>query len=82
MLEALWVCQWNNVVNTISCYASSIAPTGARAAAGRVLCYWRVRMPAPLDFFKTLAEDPNPRVRLEAVRDASFFRTADAAAWR
>jgi glucose/arabinose dehydrogenase/azurin len=81
LLEALWVCQWNNVVNTNLLLRLLHSPRPeARAAAGRVLCYWRDRMPAPLDFFKTLAEDPNPRVRLEAVRDASFFRTADAAA--
>ena len=60
--------------------ACSIRPNReARAAAGRVLCYWRDRVPGALGLFKMLADDPNPRVRLEAVRDASFFRSADAA---
>jgi hypothetical protein len=36
-------------------------------------------VPGAIGLFKMLADDPNPRVRLEAVRGASFFRTADAA---
>ncbi len=44
-----------------------------------MLCYWRDRGPDALGLFKTLADDDHPRVRLEAVRAASFFRTADAA---
>jgi azurin len=51
----------------------------ARAQAGRVLCYWRDRVPDSLASFKKLADDENPRVRLEAVRDASFYRDAAAA---
>ena len=45
----------------------------ARAAATRVLCYWRDRVPEALDTLKKLAADPYPLVRLEAVRAASFF---------
>ena len=43
-----------------------------------MLCYWRDRVPDALDLFKTLADDENPRVRLEAVRGASFYRTPEA----
>src|SRR6185312_4536959 len=50
----------------------------ARAAATRVLCYWRDRVPGALDLLKTLAADPYPRVRLEAVRAASFFDEPEA----
>jgi glucose/arabinose dehydrogenase/azurin len=80
LTEALWVCQWHNVVNTNLLLRVLRSPQWeARAAAGRVLCYWRDRVPGALALFQSLADDPNPRVRLEAVRDASFFATADAA---
>ena len=50
----------------------------ARAAATRVLCYWRDRVSDPLGRLKTLAADDHPRVRLEAVRAASFFTVPEA----
>src|SRR4029079_7381399 len=52
----------------------------ARAAATRVLCYWRDRVQNPLALLKTQANDEHPAVRLEAVRAASFFKSPDAAA--
>src|ERR1051326_7671062 len=78
LLEALWVHQWHNVVNAdlLKRLLHSSEPR-ARAAAGRVLCYWRDRVPDSLARFRELAEDENPRVRLEAARALSFFRTAD-----
>ena len=48
-------------------------PPDASSVTGATACRARSAL------FKILADDPNPRVRLEAVRDASFFRTADAA---
>jgi hypothetical protein len=44
-----------------------------------VLCYWRDRVPNALELLKVAAEDEAPRVRLEAVRAASFFREWAAA---
>jgi glucose/arabinose dehydrogenase/azurin len=80
LTEALWVHQWQNVVNTNLLLRVLHSPQPeARAAAGRVLGYWRDRVPGALGLFKTLADDADPRVRLEAVRGASFFRTAEAA---
>jgi glucose/arabinose dehydrogenase/azurin/lysophospholipase L1-like esterase len=80
MSEALWVHQWHNVVDAELLKRMLHSPDAhARAAAGRVLCYWRDRVPDALALFKTLAGDENPRVRLEALRGASFFRTAEAA---
>lgn len=80
MMEALWVHQWHNVVNVELLSRMLASPeANARAAAGRVLCYWRDRVPDALARFAKLAEDENPRVRLEAVRAASFYRTAAAA---
>jgi glucose/arabinose dehydrogenase/azurin len=80
LMEALWVFQWQNIVNTNLLVRLLQSPQAeARAAAGRVLGYWRDRVPGAIGLFKALADDPNPRVRLEAVRGASFFRTAEAA---
>jgi glucose/arabinose dehydrogenase/plastocyanin len=80
LLEALWVHQWHNIVDTNLLYRLLHSPEPrARAAAGRVLCYWRDRIPQALSWFKVLADDENPRTRLEAVRGASFFRKSEAA---
>ena len=80
MMEALWVHQWHNRINEqlLARMLASSEPW-ARAAATRVLCYWRDRVAGPLDRLKTLVNDPHPAVRLEAVRAASFFRTSEAA---
>ena len=51
----------------------------ARAAATRVLCYWRDRVKDPLSLLAVQVIDEHPRVRLEAVRACSFFKTAKAA---
>jgi glucose/arabinose dehydrogenase len=80
MMEGLWVHQWHNSVNEpllVKMLKSS--DPWARAAATRVLCYWRDRVANPLVLLKVLANDPHPGVRLEAVRAASFFQTAEAA---
>ncbi len=80
MMEALWVHQWHNRVNEklLTRMLQSSDPW-ARAAATRVLCYWRDRVANPLALLKTLATDEHPGVRLEAVRAASFFQTQEAA---
>jgi hypothetical protein len=80
MMEALWLHQWNNVVNeALLARMLKSSDPWARAAAARVLCYWRDRVASPLATLKTLAADPHPAVRLEAVRAASFFTTQEAA---
>ncbi len=80
MMEALWVHQWHNRVDEklLTRMLKSSDPW-ARAAATRVLCYWRDRVANPLTLLKTLATDEHPGVRLEAVRAASFFQTSEAA---
>ena len=45
-----------------------------------MLCYWRDRVENPLALLKEQAADEHPAVRLEAVRAASFFQSAEAAA--
>ncbi|MGB7159926.1 MAG: PVC-type heme-binding CxxCH protein [Tepidisphaeraceae bacterium] len=80
MTEALWLHQWHNVVDTelLARMLKSPEPR-ARAQATRVLCYWRDRVPNVMQLLAAGAIDENPRVRLEAVRTASFFRTTEAA---
>ncbi|MEI6233399.1 MAG: PVC-type heme-binding CxxCH protein [Planctomycetota bacterium] len=78
VLEALWVHQWHNVVDLDLLKRELHSPNfRVRAAAAHVLCYWRDRAPDALAWFKELANDEHPRVRLEAVRAASFFDGKD-----
>jgi putative heme-binding domain-containing protein len=79
ILEALWLYQSHNVVNTELLQRVLNSPEyRARAAATRVLCYWRDRVPNALGLLKKLAADSYGRVRLEAVRAASFFTVPEA----
>ena len=79
MLEALWVHQHFNVVDQdlLERMLQSPEPL-ARAAATRVLCHWRDRVPDTLALLNALAADEHPRVRLEAVRAASFLTVPEA----
>ena len=84
-LEALWVCQHHNVVNddTIRLLQNVLTAKDyhARAAATRVLGFWRDRLPAEvaIGLLRGQANDEHPRVRLEAVRAASWFDDPGAA---
>lgn len=73
-LEALWVKQQHDVVD-LALLKQLLASKEfkARAAAARVLCYQRDRVPEVLTVLETLVNDEHPRVRLEAVRALSFF---------
>ncbi|HEV8379177.1 MAG TPA: PVC-type heme-binding CxxCH protein, partial [Tepidisphaeraceae bacterium] len=79
MTEALWVHQWHNIVdkNLLQRMLKSPEPN-ARAAANRILCYWRDRIPDAIDLLKAQGADDSPRVRLEAVRAASYFQDGKA----
>ena len=80
LTEALWVHQWHNVADTDLLKRMLHSPDPrARAAAARVLCYWRDRVPNTLTLLAEAAVDEHPRVRLEAIRAASFFKSIDAA---
>ena len=79
-LEALWLRQSHNVVDVKALEAVLKSPDyRARAAAVRVLCYQRDRIPEALDLLKTAAADESPRVRLIAVWAASYFQVPEAA---
>jgi putative heme-binding domain-containing protein len=79
MMEALWLHQAHDVVD-VDLLKRMLASKEfrARAAATRVLCYWHDRVPDALGLLLKLAADESPRVRLEAIRAASFFRVPEA----
>lgn len=78
LLEALWVHQTHNAVNEelLKQLLRSPEPR-VRAAATRVLCFWRDQLNNPVKLLKPQITDPHPRVRLEAVRACSFFPADD-----
>src|SRR5262249_39089170 len=79
MMEALWLHQSHNIVDADLLKRMLASPDfRARAAATRVLCYWRDRVPDALELCKKQAADQHPHVRLEAVRTASFFTVPEA----
>ncbi len=73
-LEGLWLHQAHNNVNDelLGELLASKDPR-ARAAATRVLCYWRDRIENAEARLRERINDAHPRVRIEAVRAASFF---------
>jgi putative heme-binding domain-containing protein len=79
LLEALWLHQSHDTLNAelLERVLKSKEPL-ARAAATRVLCAWRDKVKDPIGHLLKLAADPAPRVRLEAVRAASFFKQPEA----
>jgi putative heme-binding domain-containing protein len=79
LLEALWLHQYHNALNVELLKRMLSSPeVHARASAVRVLCAWRDRVPQALDLLKKLAADPQPRIRLEAIRAASYFTAPEA----
>lgn len=50
----------------------------ARAYATRVIGRWHSRLPNAVEWLRTQANDPNPRVRLESVVAASYLPSARA----
>lgn len=80
VLEGLWVHQSHNTVDEALLKKVLRSPEPkARAAATRVLTYWRDRVSEPLELLRTQVNDENPAVRLYAVWGLSFFDGADAA---
>jgi hypothetical protein len=80
MLEALWLHQSLDQVDEKLLRQLLTCPEPrARAAATRVLCYWRDRTHDPLELLRKQVNDEHPRVRLEAVRALSFFEGPTAA---
>jgi putative heme-binding domain-containing protein len=73
-LEALWAYQTIGVVEADLLLKVLRSPEPrARAAATRVLRYWRNDVPYAFELLSKLVEDPFPRVRLEALCALSAF---------
>jgi len=80
LLEALWVHEHHDRVNQPLLERLLAAREfRARAAAVRVLQHWFDRVDGAMRLLAPLVKDPEPRVRLEAVRALSFVPTAAAA---
>lgn len=76
-LEVLWLHQTHNVVDEALLAQVLASDDGhARAAATRVVSYWRDQLKQPVEQLQACLRDPHPRVRLEAVRACSFFPAA------
>ena len=78
MLEALWVHQWMNVVDEDLLKRELRSPDyHARAAATRVLCYWRDRVKDPIGLLeaqaKMLTGKAVPREMLQAAIPQRFL---------
>jgi putative heme-binding domain-containing protein len=79
VLEGLWLHQAHDVID--EAYLKQVLRSPdyrSRAAATRVLCYWRDRVGDPLALLQQQVGDEHPRVRLEAVRALSFFHESRA----
>ncbi len=78
-LEALWMLRHFDQIDVplLEAVLGSHDPRG-RAAGLRVLASITDRVPEALDMVRRAAGDPHPRVRLEAVRTASFLRMPEA----
>lgn len=80
VLEGLWIHQSHNTVDAdlLKKVLRSPEPK-ARAAATRVLTYWRDRIPETLELLRAQVNDEAPAVRLQAIWGLSYFNGADAA---
>jgi len=79
LVEALWVHQAQDVVDEPLLDRLLGCPEPrARAAAVRVLSFWRERAGDVSGRLRNAVADEHPRVRLEAVRALSFFRDQEA----
>ena len=84
LLEALWLCQSHNVVDkNLLLRMLTSKDFHARAAAPRVLCYWRDRVPEALEMLKQQAADVHPaRPAPKSVRAASFASRGCPKPWK
>jgi putative heme-binding domain-containing protein len=79
LLEALWLHQQHNVVNAeLLNFCLTLKQPQTRAAAVKVACTWRDRLPNILSLLLFAAADEAPNVRLEAIRAASFLTVPEA----
>ena len=73
-LEGLWAKQQHGVVDPVLLESLlTCEQPRARAAATRVVAFWREELADPLVLLQRSINDEHPRVRLEAIRALSFF---------
>jgi glucose/arabinose dehydrogenase/azurin len=79
LLEGLWLYQDFDVVNEslLKTLLSAKEPQ-ARAAATKIMLYWREKINGSLDLMRARVNDPSPRVRIEAIVGLSFFNSEKA----
>jgi glucose/arabinose dehydrogenase/lysophospholipase L1-like esterase len=79
VLEGLWLHQSHNVVNEELLKKVLKSPDSrARAAATKIIVYWRDRLSDPLALLQQQVNDEAGRVRLQAVWALSYFSGAQA----
>lgn len=79
-LESLWLFQTHNTVNEgLLRELLNCSEPRARAAATRVLCYWRDKIKDIVPLIKERINDKHPRVRIEAVRACSYLPESEVA---
>ncbi|MDR6806892.1 glucose/arabinose dehydrogenase/azurin [Dyadobacter sp. BE34] len=81
LLEGLWLYQDFDVVqpDILKSLLHAKEPQ-ARAAATKVLLYWRDRIPGSLELMRAQLNDPSARVRIEAMVALSYFNSEQAVA--
>ncbi|ACT91918.1 PVC-type heme-binding CxxCH protein [Dyadobacter fermentans] len=81
LLEGLWLYQdFNAPEPAILKTLLHTKEPQARAAATKVLRYWRDRVPGALELMRARLNDESPRVRIEAMVALSFFNSEAAVA--
>ncbi len=79
LVEALWLAQSLGVIDQgLLRRVLAAKDAHARAAGVRVLRYWQSRIDGSIDLLRKLVDDPDPRVRLEAVLACGFSSAKDA----
>lgn len=79
LVEAMWACQ--NVEQASEAILSRVIAAeegNARAAGARVIRYWHESLSDPVGMIATLAQDPFPRARMEAILSAGYVPKAEA----
>lgn len=79
LLEALWLYQDFSVVNQSLLHTLLLAKDfRARAAATRMIRYWKDGLPDALTLLNKSVRDQEPRVRIEAITALSYFDSEEA----
>ncbi len=79
LVEAMWACQnVERVSETILERVLASENGHARSAGARIVRYWQDELSDPVGMIASLANDPFPRTRMEAVLSAGYIPKAEA----